>query len=49
MTQDAENMNAYTNLLFVARCCERIGDHITNIAENIYFIEHSTPYAGSTN
>ncbi len=28
----------FTALLFVARCCERIGDHIQNLAENVYFI-----------
>jgi phosphate transport system protein len=28
----------------IARCCERIGDHITNVAENIYFIRSGKPY-----
>ncbi len=27
-----------TALIFMGRCCERIGDHITNIAETVYFI-----------
>jgi phosphate transport system protein len=39
MERDSENIKAYTGLLFVARCCERIGDHITNVAESVYFIE----------
>jgi phosphate transport system protein len=38
----------YTGLIFSARCCERIGDHITNVAENIYFIKHSQPYIGTS-
>jgi phosphate transport system protein len=47
MTQDSKNVDPYTNLLFVARCCERIGDHITNIAENVHFIEYGKSYCGS--
>jgi phosphate uptake regulator len=33
-----------SGLIFVARCCERIGDHITNIAENVHYIEHGKTY-----
>jgi phosphate transport system protein len=40
MKADASNIKAYTSLLFVARCCERIGDHITNVAENVYYIKN---------
>ncbi|HPG94447.1 MAG TPA: PhoU domain-containing protein, partial [Dokdonella sp.] len=32
-------------LLFMAKNIERIGDHATNIAENIYFIVHGTQIA----
>ena len=46
MTKDAQNVKAYTGLIFVARCCERIGDHVTNVAENIYFVEEGKPYHG---
>lgn len=46
MMQDAKNVEPYTNLLFVAKCCERIGDHITNIAENVHFIEYGESYCG---
>lgn len=46
MMQDSKNVDPYTNLLFVARCCERIGDHITNIAENVHFIEYGESYCG---
>jgi len=37
---DSENIQTYTSLIFVARCCERIGDHIKNVAENVLYIEH---------
>lgn len=33
-----ENAQAPTALLFMGRCCERIGDHIKNVAEQIYYI-----------
>ena len=46
MTKDARNIKAYTGLIFAARCCERIGDHVTNVAENIYFVEKGKPYHG---
>jgi phosphate transport system protein len=46
MTEDAQNIKAYTGVMFAARCCERIGDHITNVAENIYFVEEGKPYHG---
>jgi phosphate transport system protein len=40
MKVDSDNINTYTSLIFTARCCERIGDHIKNIAEGVYFITH---------
>jgi phosphate transport system protein len=40
MKADSDNINAYTSLIFAARCCERIGDHIKNVAESVYFITH---------
>ena len=40
MKVDSENINIYTSLIFTARCCERIGDHIQNVAESVYFIAH---------
>ena len=33
-----------TTLNFMGRCCERIGDHITNIAEDIYFMKTGDTY-----
>jgi phosphate transport system protein len=44
MSADSDNIKAYTGLIFVARCCERIGDHITNLAENVHYIEHGKTY-----
>lgn len=35
-----------THLIFMARCCERIGDHITNIAEDIYYIISGKNFLG---
>ena len=44
MSEDSANIKAYTGLIFIARCCERIGDHITNLAENVHYIEHGKTY-----
>ena len=48
MTENSDNVKACTTLLFVARCCERIGDHITNIAENVHYIIKAEVYHGGT-
>jgi phosphate transport system protein len=37
MMEDPRNIGASTHLLFIAKNIERIGDHATNIAENIYY------------
>jgi phosphate transport system protein len=39
MMEDSRSIGACTHLLFIAKNIERIGDHVTNIAENIWFIE----------
>jgi phosphate transport system protein len=44
MSEDPDHIKAYTGLVFVAKCCERIGDHITNLAENVHYIEHAKSY-----
>jgi phosphate transport system protein len=44
MSQDPDNVKSYTALIFIARCCERIGDHITNLAENVHYIKHGKTY-----
>lgn len=38
MIEDSKSVTASTRLIFIGRCCERIGDHITNVAENVHFI-----------
>ena len=38
MMEDPRNITACTHLLFCAKNLERIGDHVTNIAEIAYFV-----------
>ncbi|MCK9488195.1 MAG: phosphate signaling complex protein PhoU [Xanthomonadales bacterium] len=40
MMEDPRTITPCTHLLFMAKNVERIGDHATNIAENVYFIVH---------
>lgn len=40
MMEDPRNITACTHLLFIAKNIERIGDHATNIAENVHFLVH---------
>ncbi len=42
MMEDPRNITSCTHLLFMAKNIERIGDHATNIAENIYFLVHGS-------
>lgn len=46
MMEDARNITACTHLLFVAKNIERVGDHVTNVAEIIYFLVKGTPLGG---
>lgn len=39
MMEDPRNITPCTHLLFIAKNVERIGDHATNIAETVRFIE----------
>jgi phosphate transport system protein len=43
MMEDPRNIGIYTHLLFMAKNVERIGDHATNIAEDVYYVVHGTP------
>ena len=43
MMEDPRNIGPCTHLLFMAKNIERIGDHATNIAENVYYLVHGTP------
>lgn len=38
MMEDARSITACTHLMFMAKNIERIGDHATNIAENVWFL-----------
>ena len=35
MAEDPEQLRGYLNLIFIGRCLERVGDHVTNMAEDI--------------
>jgi phosphate transport system protein len=37
MAQDPDQLRGYLNLIFIARCLERVGDHATNIAEDAVY------------
>ncbi len=45
MMEDPRNIGVCTHLLFMAKNIERIGDHATNIAEDLYYLVHGTPLA----
>lgn len=38
MIEDSRSITACTHLLFVAKNIERMGDHVTNIAESVHFL-----------
>ena len=38
MMEDPRNITACTHLMFIAKNLERVGDHATNIAENLLFM-----------
>ena len=40
MMEDPRSITPCTHLLFMAKNLERIGDHATNIAENVWFLIH---------
>ena len=37
MAEDPQRLRGYLNLMFIARCLERVGDHATNIAEDAVY------------
>jgi phosphate transport system protein len=43
MMEDPRSIGPCTHLLFMAKNIERIGDHATNIAENLYYLVNGTP------
>ena len=46
MAEDARNITPSIHLLFIAKNIERVGDHATNIAENIWFVAHGEVPSG---
>lgn len=44
MEKGEESIEDGTTLLSIAKCCERIGDHLTNVAENVHFILTNRKY-----
>lgn len=45
MAEDPRNITPAIHVLFIAKNLERVGDHATNIAENIWFVVHGEPPA----
>ena len=45
MMEDPRTIGLCAHLLFAAKNLERIGDHTTNIAENVYYLVHGKPIA----
>ena len=43
MSSEQEQLKIGPHLLFVAKNIERVGDHVTAIAEQIYFLYHEMP------
>jgi phosphate transport system protein len=43
MMEDPRTIGVCSHLLFMAKNIERIGDHATNIAEDLYYLVHGTP------
>lgn len=44
MMEDARNITPCTHLLFIAKNVERIGDHVTSIAEQVHFMSTGTKF-----
>ena len=46
MMEDPRTISLGSQLLFIAKNIERIGDHTTHVAEMIHYVETGTPMAG---
>jgi phosphate transport system protein len=46
MMEDPRTISIGSQLLFIAKNIERIGDHTTHVAEMIHYVETGTPLAG---
>jgi phosphate transport system protein len=42
MTQDAKTITRAVDLILIGRHLERVADHATNIAEDVYYLVHGT-------
>jgi phosphate transport system protein len=40
MMEDPRNITPCTHLLFIAKNIERVGDHVTSVAEQIHYMVH---------
>ena len=47
MMEDTRRITPCTHVLFIAKNIERMGDHVTNICETIYFLVHGERLAES--
>jgi phosphate transport system protein len=47
MMEDPRSISSCTHLLFMAKNIERIGDHATNIAENVWYVSTGENLTGS--
>ncbi len=45
MMEEPRYISSNTQLLFMAKNIERIGDHTTNIAEMVYYLVHGKPFS----
>ena len=46
MRRDSNSIGDATQLLFIAKGLERAGDHVTNIAEEVYLMVTGKPLQG---
>ncbi|HQS83626.1 MAG: phosphate transport system regulatory protein PhoU [Alphaproteobacteria bacterium 16-39-46] len=47
MMEDPRNISPCIHILFIAKNIERMGDHVTNIAEHIHYLVHGTLWSES--
>lgn len=45
MMENAHNITSCTQLLFIAKNAERMGDHVTNISEMVYYQVNAEPFS----
>ncbi len=45
MMENPKNIGSCTQLLFIAKNMERVGDHVTNISEMVYYQVRGEPFS----